>query len=138
MNKLRASNFGEDAKLPEELFSNPILQMSTHSDGFFMIENYVLMGHRLEDPVNYNTLINLLTAFLNQMDRQSHKSPQPATSTQNGSLKNYITAYDTRADGWIKHIDNIDKLFNFFQSKNGIKKAQTAEGRPTKNSAPLK
>jgi len=123
VNKLRTANFGEDAKLPEELFSNPILQMSTYSDGFFMIENYVLMGHRLEDPVNYNTLINLLTAFLNQMDRQSHKQPEPAAAaTQNGSLKNYITAYDTRADGWIKHIDNIDKLFNYFQSQTELKK----------------
>lgn len=130
VNKLRTSNFGDDAKLPEELFSNPILQMSTHSDGFFMIENYVLMGHRLEDPVNYNTLINLLTAFLNQLDRQSDKSAHPAADTPNDSLKNYITAYDTRADGWIKHSDNIDKLFNYFQLTAELKKLRQRNANP--------
>ncbi|MEZ4576559.1 MAG: hypothetical protein R2875_00695 [Desulfobacterales bacterium] len=34
VNNLRTANFGDIAKLPEELFSNPILQMATHSDGF--------------------------------------------------------------------------------------------------------
>lgn len=125
VNKLRTANFGEGAKLPEELFSNPILQMSTHSDGFFMIEKYVLMGHRLEDPVNYNTLINLLTAFLNRLDAQSGKTRKPDEEEYNKSLKNYITSYDTRADGWIKHVDNIDKLFNFLKSKAELKSSNS-------------
>jgi hypothetical protein len=134
VNHLRTANFGENATLPEELFSNPILQMATHSDGFFMIEKYVLMGHRLEDPVNYNTLINLLTGFLNQMDapyRENEKTGQePHKGT--GSLKNYITAYDTRADGWIKHSDNIDKLFNYFQLKTALKKLKQQNAPPQK------
>lgn len=124
VNKLRTSNFGDDATLPEELFSNPILQMATHSDGFFMIENYVLMGHRLEDPVNYNTLINLLTAFLSRKDRQPEKNKAPAAEKYHESLKNYITPFDTRTDGWIKHVDNIDKLFNYFESQEGLKQLE--------------
>ena len=68
VNKLRSSNFGDAATLPEELFSNPILHASSGSDGFFLIEKYVLLGHRLEDPVNYNTLVHLLTGFLSQLD----------------------------------------------------------------------
>ena len=131
VNKLRTANFGDNAQLPEELFSNPILQMATHSDGFFMIENYVLMGHRLEDPVNYNTLINLLTAFLNGMDRQFSKNKKPADNP-NESLKNYITAYDTLADGWIKHVDNIDKLFNYFQTRAELKKLKKRNAAPQK------
>lgn len=132
INKLRTSNFGDDAQLPEELFSNPILQMATHSDSFFMIENYVLMGHRLEDPVNYNTLINLLTAFLNRMDSRSGKSNTTTTGNHQESLKNYITSYDTRADGWIKHIDNIDKLFNYFHTLKELKKYKQRNANPQK------
>ncbi|MEZ4566195.1 MAG: hypothetical protein R2860_04265 [Desulfobacterales bacterium] len=30
----------------------------------------------------------------------------------------------TRADGWIKHSDNIDKLFNYFQLKAELKKCR--------------
>jgi len=138
VNKLRTSNFGDEAQLPEELFSNPILQMATHSDGFFMIENYVLMGHRLEDPVNYNTLINLLTAFLNRMDRQSEKSKKPVADNQHESLKNYITAYDTRAGGWIKHVDNIDKLFNYFHTLAVLKKLKQRNATPQKITAAKK
>ena len=132
VNKLRTSNFGENAKLPEELFSNPILQMATHSDGFFMIENYVLMGHRLEDPVNYNTLINLLTAFLDSMDRPFEKIKNPGTDNRHESLKNYITSYDTRANGWIKHVDNIDKLFNYFHTRTELKKLKQRYAAPQK------
>ncbi len=132
VNKLRTSNFGDNAQLPEELFSNPILQMATHSDGFFMIENYVLMGHRLEDPVNYNTLINLLTAFLNRMDRQSEKHEKTAEDTHYKSLKSYTTSYDTLADGWIKHIDNIDKLFNYFHSQTVLKELRQNNAAPQK------
>jgi len=132
VNKLRASNFGENATLPEELFSNPILQMSTHSDSFFMIENYVLMGHRLEDPVNYNTLINLLTAFLNSMDTQPETNSTPENEKLQESLKNYITTYDTRADGWIKHVDNIDKLFNYFHSQKELKLLKQKNAAPEK------
>jgi hypothetical protein len=132
VNKLRTANFGEKAKLPEELFSNPILQMATHSDSFFMIENYVLMGHRLEDPVNYNTLINLLTAFLNSMDNQAEISKKPTADTHGESIKNYITSYDTRADGWIKHTDNIDKLFNYFQSQKELKELKQRNAAPEK------
>ena len=67
LNDLRLSNFGSEAILPEELFSNPILQSTMQPDGFFLIENYVLLGHRVEDPVNYNTLLNILASFLGQL-----------------------------------------------------------------------
>lgn len=132
VNKLRTSNFGENAKLPEELFSNPILQMSTHSDGFFMIENYVLMGHRLEDPVNYNTLINMLTGLLNHLSMPSDQRAPFSSDKLNGSLKNYITAYDTPADGWIKYSENIDKLFNYVQLKEDLKKLRQRNAPPQK------
>ncbi len=129
VNAFRASNFGEEARLPEELFSNPILQTAMQPDGFFMMENYVLLGHRLEDPVNYNTLYNLLTAFLRRMDRGSEDKkvmpPAQIDFAQNRSpmpVKGFVVSYDTRVDGWIQWIDNIDQLFDCFTAEQAWKK----------------
>ena len=127
VNNLRAANFGESATLPKELFSNPILHAASGSDGFFLVENYVLIGHRLEDPVNYNTLVNLLASFLSQLD-----SSEPSFDARSHeSFKTYGTSCDTKVDGWIKQVDNIDKLFNYFRTQDALKqlKAQNADSQ---------
>lgn len=123
VNDLRASNFGEKARLPEELFSNPILQITKQTDGFFLNDQYVLLGHRVEDPVNYYTLLDLFTSFLGRL-REKQSSPtsasNPSGKLHNKSIhpanKNMGAAHDGKIDGWIKQTDNIDKLFNFFDS----------------------
>jgi hypothetical protein len=121
---LRESNFGADAILPEELFSNPILQSTMQPDGFFLIENYVLLGHRVEDPVNYKTLINILASFLSQLAGETSHSHEyggtPADLAENKirpvQLKNFISSASSYIDGLIKDVDNMDVLFNSFQS----------------------
>jgi len=140
VNKLRASNFGDDAILPEELYSNPILRSSTETDGFFMIENYVLLGHRLEDPVNYNALFNLLSMFIDRLDKKQPPGySQASKTTYNGKLrssqselKNYIPPQDPRIDGWIKQVDNMDKLFNCFHTQAMLKKLKARKADPQK------
>jgi hypothetical protein len=121
---LRASNFGSDAILPEELFSNPILQSTMQPDGFFLIENYVLLGHRVEDPVNYNTLINILATFLAELTGETMDDKEfgisagdlPEDKPSPADLKNFIFSAPPYIDGLIKHVDNMDILFNSFQS----------------------
>ncbi|MCU0599469.1 MAG: hypothetical protein MUE70_09470 [Desulfobacterales bacterium] len=124
LRELRASNFGTDAILPEELFSNPILQSTMKPDGFFLIENYVLLGHRVEDPVNYNALINILASFLNQLAGEAAEGHEygvpPMDLSQDKAhsiqLKSYMSSAIPQIDGLIKCIDNMDILFNSFQS----------------------
>ncbi len=138
MNKLRVSNFGEEARLPEELFLNPILHVTNQTDGFFLNDKYVLLGHRVEDPVNYDTLLHLLTSFLSHqlneksMDQKStanHPPTHTPTHTIDSlkknippAIKNINAAYDSSIDKWIKHTDNIDKLFDFFHTRDVYKK----------------
>ncbi|RJP88632.1 MAG: hypothetical protein C4518_10800 [Desulfobacteraceae bacterium] len=129
VNNLRAANFGENAILPEELFSNPILHAGTGSDGFFMMEKYVLLGHRLEDPVNYNALINLLTGFLSQLDTPPELLADDEAQT---SFKTYKTPYQVKVDGWIRQVDNIDKLFNYFQTQETLKELKKRYADPQK------
>ncbi|MBS3809665.1 MAG: hypothetical protein KGY38_05890, partial [Desulfobacterales bacterium] len=111
LNELRAINFGADALLAEELFSNPLLNAPYRPDDFFMISNYVLTGYRLEDPLNYSTLISLLKKFF----------------TETGM------AEQTEPDRIIKNPANMDLLFNFFDTRSLLykekKKRQPDTGR---------
>jgi hypothetical protein len=117
---LRVSNFGESAILPEEVFANPLLRPTSHTDGVFLMENYVLLGHRLEDPVNYNSFHHLLVKFF--MD---HRPSSANLRWKRGSaVVETIPAPEpgTQIEAWIKHVDNIDQLFNGFQTRELINK----------------
>ncbi len=136
LNKLRISNFGEESVIPREIFSNPILRSTGQINGFFLIENYVLIGHRIEDPVNYNTLFNLLINFL-----AAHFPADPQAGggrdtgqAQNRRIKpeiaNITDAYRPELDGMIKHAENIDLLFNYFKTRNALKNLKNRQTGP--------
>ncbi|MFW6011905.1 MAG: hypothetical protein ACOC8R_02355, partial [Desulfosalsimonas sp.] len=95
LNELRALNFGGDCLLADELFSNPLLHATSRPDDFFMMTRYVLLGYRLEDPLNYNTLITILRSLFSE-------DPQ-------------------EADRIIKRVENIDGLFNYFETLRSLK-----------------
>jgi hypothetical protein len=132
VNKLRSSIFGETAILPKELFSNPILHASSGTDGFFLMEKYVLLGHRLEDPVNYNTLVNLLTDFLKQLDIGVQAFAGALDKKGQETFPTYGAPVDAKVEGWIKQVDNIDKLFNYFQTEVALKQLKARNGDPRK------
>ncbi len=136
LNKLRISNFGEKSVIPQEIFSNPILQSTGQINGFFLIENYVLIGHRIEDPVNYNTLFNLLINFLAEhfsatLQVTGTRAPAPAQSRRiKPDITNMTDAYRPELDGMVKHVANIDLLFNFFKTREALKKPQNRQTDP--------
>ncbi|MFP4159687.1 MAG: hypothetical protein ACLFR9_08255 [Desulfobacterales bacterium] len=95
LNELRALNFGNDALLADELFSNPLLHATSRPDDFFMMTRYVLLGYRLEDPLNYYTLIKIFRSLFSEDTKE--------------------------ADSIIKCVENIDRLFNYFETLRGLK-----------------
>ncbi len=141
LKELRASNFGAEAILPEELFSNPILLSTTQPDGFFLMENYVLLGHRVEDPVNYHALLNIFASFLSQLAEKPVQPDDPGKAggsddkKRSAQMKNFIASpISPCIDGIIKHTDNIDILFNGFQTIDTYKnlKHQKADKKTLK------
>ncbi|MFP3999235.1 MAG: hypothetical protein ACLFUN_05270 [Desulfobacterales bacterium] len=96
LNELRALNFGQDALLSDELFSNPLLHASSRTDDFFMMTRYVLLGYRLEDPLNYSSLIEI--------------------------FKNLFSGGRTEPDRIIKSLENMDRLFNIFETQHRLQK----------------
>lgn len=131
LNKLRISNFGNESIIPPEIFSNPILQATARTSGFFMIENYVLIGHRLEDPVNYKAFLNLLTAFLSDIwDKGNTAEPAPSAPTppEPGINPRIITMTDANwpdLEGIIKHVPNMDILFNPYKTRSALKQLKS-------------
>ncbi len=125
---MREANFGGEFILPDDIFSNPILHIKHLSDDFFMMEEYVLLGHRYEDPDQYDNLIFVVKDLLSKIamkDWATRKhSGQSITNTnqddETSAKKSQDTDYN-KIDGWIKQVDNIDILFNCFQSEKRYK-----------------
>ncbi|MFO8111725.1 MAG: hypothetical protein R6T92_04360 [Desulfosalsimonadaceae bacterium] len=128
IDELRALNFGEEWLLPEELFDNPLLYTDFHPDDFFMMENYVLVGHRGEDCLNYNTVFGLLRSFLNAV-LEDERSPAD-TAALMGEIGAYgqtaDSSFNTIADRLLKNPKNVDRLFNYPETRRELAKKRKA------------
>jgi hypothetical protein len=128
LNELRRANFGTKAILPEDVFSNPILNVEDPSDDFFTIEEYVLLSHRFEDLHTYDNILLLLRSLLFKIDKDTLPSQEPSGQRETilgGESKKppnqHKGPYDKKIEGWIKYVDNIDIMLNCFQSKRRYK-----------------
>ena len=130
LNDLREVNFGKEAILPDEFFSNSLLKVDNPSDDIFMLEEYVLLGHRLEDPNRYDALIYLIKSILGDIYKKNF-SPQEI-SVQDINIPDkqddFQDNYDKIIDSLIKKVDNIDILLNYFHSQNLYKKLKKRKG----------
>ncbi|QTA91391.1 hypothetical protein [Desulfonema magnum] len=120
LKEMRESNFGAEAVLPDHIFSNPLFHVEDIADDFFTIEEYdILLGHRLEDTDNYNTLITFIKSLLAEI-----ASKDAAAALRKASAQNPDSAPKTpspepdnqNSDAWTMEVSNIDMLFNYFQS----------------------
>ena len=130
LNKLREVNFGSEAILPDEFFSNPFLQVDHPADDIFMIEEYVLLGQRIEDANRYETLIYLIKNILGDIYKKNF-SPQEISEQYKETFDEQYKIqdkYDKIINNLIKEVDNIDILFNYFHSQNLYKKLKKQKG----------
>ncbi len=119
LKEMRESNFGAEAVLPDHIFSNPLFHVEDMTDDFFTIEEYdMLLGHRLEDPDNYDTLTSFIKSLLTEIALKDAAVLREATKqSANPGLNDKPRDTDNQdADAWIMEVSNIDILFNYFQS----------------------
>ena len=69
LNKMVESLFGEQVSFPQEVFFNPLLQSSNVRDVTIMMEKYIILGDRSEDPDRYESLIALLFDIFHELDK---------------------------------------------------------------------
>lgn len=135
LRKIREANFGADAILPDDFFTNPLLYIENAVDDFFMTEAYVLFGNRLEDPIKYDTVLNLLTNFISQydLDIPARIEEDPKHLMPPHELPTEIEEADfmpplSMFDNLIMHTENIDMLFNYFESESQLTDIKRKKG----------
>lgn len=126
--EMRESTLGSETIYPDDVFSNPIIHVENPFADRFMMDEYVLIGHRFEDPDSYENLLSLVRSLLRKIllkifltdSSVAGGSINQAKITQKvygKSGKNYQdTRYD-EIDIWLHHVENIDLLLNGFKSR---------------------
>ena len=130
--EMRESILGPETLLPDDFFSNPILHADNPFEDLFMMEKYVLIGHRFEDPDSYENLLFLVRKLLRKVLLKIFLTNPSADSgfidkrkivrRVHGSSVNYAkdACYD-EIDIWLRYVDNMDMMFNSFKSKTQYK-----------------
>ncbi|HSQ85609.1 MAG TPA: hypothetical protein VLM43_12895, partial [Desulfobacterales bacterium] len=136
--EMRESVLGPETILPDDVFSNPIIHVENPFEDLFMMDEYILIGHRFEDPDSYENLLFLIRSLLRKILLKIFLTD---SSVAGGSLnqvkitqkvfgksgKNYQdTRYDL-IDIWLNHVDNIDLLFNSFKSRERYQSLKNQE-----------
>lgn len=113
LKSIRESNFGADHLLPDDFFSGPLLY-TKDPDDFFMMEHYVLLGNRFEDPHRYDPLVSMIHGLLEQLtSRNSAPPPGPGASAK--------PPLDPEIQAWMLQVDNIGLLMNWFETSEHLK-----------------
>ncbi len=120
----REANYGASSLLREEIFNNPILHVENQSDDYLMLEQYVLLGHRIDDPDKYEILLQEIGNILGKIKI----SPEVAIRGAGTNPEQQAEAEKGTIDAWIKAVENVDLLINFAKTN-----AEVLEMRDRKN-----
>ncbi len=128
LRNIRESNFPSTNILPDNFYLNPLLHVELPPDDFLLIEKYVLISHRFDDPDNYDKLINLFYDILSKTDLIQDKKNEEVLSedAENGEPRSGVVFHPLgkSVDPWIMEIGNIDLLFNSYNSREQYKKSK--------------
>jgi hypothetical protein len=130
-NEAREANFGFEAILHEDLFTNPMLMIDNPFSDFFMIEEYdILLGHRLEDPDKYEPLMYSLKSLFDKIGDGDLKQGPQIFADQAEKGKNNDDEPRDPWDHWMRHTQNIDMLFNYFKTQKKRLELKKKKGDP--------
>ncbi len=121
LGEMRAVNFGPKSVLPEYFFSNPLFHTEDIYDDFFLIEEYnIFFGHRDEDSYRYDTIIFLIKTILTPIYSCDPFEPDVTQSE--------FKQDEHELDEILKQLENVDVLFNYFQSMRQYKLLKMQKG----------
>jgi len=108
LKKIREANFGIESILPNYFFSNPLIHIENASDDFFMIEEYILLGNRTGDPINYSSFLSILKNFIAGI-MPNESNPDESNPDESGT------------DEVLMHPENINMLFSYHETEKQLK-----------------
>jgi hypothetical protein len=131
LRNLRETHFSPEDILPDNYFINPILHTDNPADDFFLIEEYVLLGQRLKDPDNFANVKFIINELLGQTDlgQENTENDGSAGADESNYQKDnrFLDAKENTFDPWMMEPGNIDRLFNYFDSRELYEKAKKAK-----------
>ena len=121
----REANYGTDSLLNDDIFINPILHIDNQSDDYFMLENYVLLGNRVDDPDKYDNLLMLITDLLGKLNivqerGKKTKYKKSKTDENVNDLEKKTEIESLKIDGWIRQVETVGLLMDYFQTRAEI------------------
>ena len=126
----REANYGAQSLLKDEIFINPILHVENQNDAYFMLEQYVLLGNRIDDPDKYEVILQLISEMLGRIKISSKKEKDekvfPDEAGKNPAKP--LEIEKIKIDGWIREVENVDLLANYFKTS-----AEISERKSKKN-----
>jgi hypothetical protein len=133
---LRETHFPPTDILPGFYLSNPFFHTNNPNDDYFLIEEYVLMGQRSEDIDNYKSVKSTLYELLGQIDLTSENFRNDNTATSERKSQEVNGVFDAEHylfDSIIMEPDNVDRMFNYFDSQEQYEKAKKEKTDITDN-----
>ena len=117
----REANYGTQSLLKEDIFINPLLHVENQKDDYLMLEHFVLLGNRVDDPDKYEELLQLIKGLLGRIkmlpanekkDMGTEVSPVEGVENR----ENRPAGVNRLIDGWISEVKNLDLLINYFRT----------------------
>jgi len=120
LREMRETHFRSAQILPDVFFNNPVLHTVNPSDDFFLIDEYVLLGKRARDPDNYDNVLAIIYDLMAAAGLSRHDLTPPQTEGSDDRRTIY--------DQWIMETDNIDLMFNVFDSREQFEREKSSKG----------
>ena len=131
LRNIRETHFLLPDILPDNFFINPILHNDNPADDFFLIEEYVLLGQRAEDPDNYASIKLIINELLGKTDLGQGDSEEESSISENeGKDQKNKMFYESKAsiyDLWTMEEGNIELMFNYFDSQEQYERCKAAK-----------
>jgi class 3 adenylate cyclase len=129
LKNIRELNFQDEHILPDHFFNNPVLHSERPGDDFLLVEDYVLFGQRANDPDNYENLKIMIEELLNQTDLVDEiifkQGPTGEDAAETAREEDISGEQASAFDPWLMEIENIDLMFNYFDSEKRYEKSRT-------------
>jgi class 3 adenylate cyclase len=113
LRNMRQSNFRPEHILPDNFFLNPVLYTDDMADDLCLLEAYVLMGQRSEDPDHYQKILSLMYDLLEKTDLG-----WAGAGDEERTEESVPRGGGNALDPWIMDVDNMDRMFNYVDSRD--------------------
>jgi hypothetical protein len=113
----REANYGSQSLLKDDIFINPILHIDNQNDDYFMLDHYVLLGNRVDDPDKYYILLELIKDLLGKLNIVQNKDKENKPYGDEESPEKKAKLENLKIDGWIRQVETVDLLMDYFQTR---------------------